>query len=364
MTKFIKFLKRLFISNEPPSSSQGPIITLSDLPDCAVLELSEQQQNDKLISDGYASMKNVASKSIYPKDLFKADPKLEHLELPLEIIGGVVIPVAEDEEVLDFNEDYSIELFIFFEDRLKDFIRVDMHTQRQEINEYLSKFEEEKKRHEVHSVLRDLFYSFEYYRIQKNEPINKLPLGVDPTNLLSKTWMYENYLKSKMFEDDRELILRYLYCKETLMIANIHAYHPMLQQLILLCSRRNLMLELNEKYSFEINHPYAFKYSRGLVYANHADLFQDEIGFDWMVEKLSSVENFSLSFLSRLTYVLRDEKVLSPKTKNTEFCDFLNQNFQTDLKKLRPDEALISEAGSEVVTTLINELNNFRKAKI
>ncbi len=363
MIKFIEFLKRLFISSETPSTAQGRIFTHSDLPHCAVLELSKEQQKDKLISDGYATKILVSRCTVLPKDIGKVDPKLEHLGIPLQSITQAKFQNKAEEE-LRFNQDFSAILFSFFEERLNQFIKVELFTQRHKMNEYLSEFEEREKRKGAYRYFRGIFNTLSYEMIRDNEPIDKLFKGIEQTNLLSRFSRFEDFFKTKIFKNNQELIIRYLYCQETLKVDNIHAYYSDLLELIQLCAHRNLMLELNEKYSFEINHPYAFKYSRGLVYANHANLFQDEIGFDWMVEKLSSVENFSLSFLSRLTYVLRDEKVLSPKTKNTEFCDFLNQNFQTDLKKLRPDEALISETGSEVVTTLINELNNFRKAKI
>lgn len=362
MSKFFKYLKELFNETILINTSNNEK-SLPQLKECSVLQLTDVLQNEKLISDGYASMNLIASHTIPAENIGKVDPDLEHLNIPLKATTEAKF-LLNFESKFRFNKNYSPELFEFFEGRLNDFINVQMIEEHKLFSDHLVGSPEQNKWSAAYGYFKGIFNSFHYELLQDREPIDTLPLGVEPTNFLSKLWMYETYLKESMFRDDRELIVRYLYCKESLMVDNIHAYHKLLPEIISICARRNLMIEINDRYDFEKNHPYSFKYSRGLIYSQHSELFDDEIGFEWMIQKLSAAEELKPVFLNRLTKVLRTENVFNLKTKNTQFCAFLNSNFNTDLKKLRPDEALKFEEGYKEVETLKNELNKFRKSKI
>lgn len=362
MEKYFKYIKQLFNNTSLINTSNKGDST-PELKECPVLKLSEQQQENQLISDGYASMITLSSHTIPAKDIGKVDPDLKHLNIPLKATTEAKF-LLNFESKFRFNKNYSPELFEFFEGRLNDFINVQMFEEHKLFSDHLVGSPEQNKWSAAYGYFKGIFNSFNYELLQDSEPIDTLPSGVEPTNFLSKLWMYETYLKESMFRDDRELIVRYLYCKESLMVDNIHAYHKLLREIITICARRNLMIEINDRYDFEKNHPYSLKYSRGLIYSQHSELFDDEIGFEWMIQKLSAAEELKPVFLNRLTKVLRTENVFNLKTKNTQFCTFLNSNFNTDLKKLRPDEALKFEEGRKEIETLKNELNKFRKSKI
>jgi hypothetical protein len=360
------FIKQ-WLSNKERQNELVEMLTLNDLPPCEFLNLAIDEQNNQLVKDGHFEYKKMASTTISPDQFDQVDPRMEGTGLPMMTSDiKVYISLQEDDliETCTVKESVLLSMFDFFVSSLSDIINAEKYSLNHQLRNYLSQVEEADKRKYARGFFNDVFQTFNYEKIALNEPKHTLPLGVESTNLLSKLWMYESYFKQHIFKEERELILRYLYGKDSLQVKNIHAYHELLGELVRFIARKEVMLEINEKYQFEQNHPYTFIHSNGLVFENHSSLFANEIDFNWMRNTLiNKSKPFSLKYGSRIACVLREEKVLLDQTTYANFCTFLNENFQTDFSKLRPDEARDSKNGKKEVDDLINDLENFRRTQ-
>ena len=357
----IERVKRLFKLKREKEAEEVKL-TLNDLPPCDFLSLSENEREKILLADGNFKYLEVFSAEV-PKELYTTKDK-RFLKSSLPIIKE---PINLDElpfkkvKKLQMRESILTDMFSFFEKSLSSVIELEKKNLDILFRGYLFKYEEKLKRLAGQCFMIDLFKTLEYQRIQNFEPLDKLPKGVEETNVLSKLWMYEGYFKEQMFLDQGELILRFLYCKESLKVDNIHCYHHLLEQLVRFCSRRDFMISLNEKYGFEKNHPYTFINSNGLVFENHKNLFSNEVDFNWMRDRLISEEKpLTLKFCSRLAYVLRNENILNEKTTYASICSFFNKNFNATFDKIRPDEAQDSKIGKKEVALLNQELSEYR----
>jgi hypothetical protein len=360
----IQYLKNFFNRSTPSATEKNQRLTLDDLTPCKFLDLDVQLQNKQLVTDGYYRFTRTAGVTIPAGQIGKVDPKMDHIDLPIITETKVFFSISEKNRKDTYTVTHSVlsELFDFFESSLSEVIAAEKYSLNLELRNHLSQAEQDKKRSYARGFFNDVFKSFIYEKIALNEPIHQLPSGVESTNLLSKVWMYEYYLKNNMFLDQRELILRFLYCKKSLQVSNIHVYHNLVQELVRFCARRDMMIDINNSYNFESNHPYTFIHSRGLVYENHTDLFKNETDFNWMLETiLNHDEKLSPKFCNRLAKVLNDEGSFQEKAKFNIFCTFLNQNFDAKLTKVRPDEAADSEIGKQEVENFKRHLKSFRE---
>jgi hypothetical protein len=173
--------------------------------------------------------------------------------------------------------------------------------------------------------------------------------------------MYENHIRENIFKKERELIIRYLYCKETLRVSNIHAYHPSLIELVRIIARKEMMLQMNDTYQFEQNHPYTFIYSNGLVFENYSYLFASEEDFDWTIDLLLSQEMpIPPKFYHRIGDALFQENAFLLSQPFSEFGKLINSGFSESFTRVRPTEN-ISDAAVNEIKELKFSLNQYRE---
>jgi hypothetical protein len=362
----IQSLKKFFSRSKSSEIKKNQPLALDDLAPCSFLDLGIEQQNKQLVTDGYYRFTRTSGITIPADQIGVVDPRMDHSGLPIMTENELIFSVSDKDRTDTYTVEPSVllKLFDFFESSLSEVITAEKYSLNLQLRDYVSQVEEDKKRAFARGFFNDVFKSFKYEKIALNEPIHQLPIGVESTNLLSKVWMYEHYLKKNMFLEERELILRFLYCKDSLQVPNIHVYHKLLQGLVRFCARRDLMIDLNNRHNFESHHPYTFIHSRGLVFENHTDLFENETDFNWMLDQLLDQDKkLSPKFCNRLTKALDDEGSFQEKATFAMFCDFLNLNFGLNFKKMRPDEAVDSEVGKQEVENLKTYLRSYRNTR-
>ena len=359
----IERIKRLF-KLKRENEAEGAKLTLNDLPPCDFLKLDSSEQNNILIKDGYFDFSRVANTTITPDEFGKVDPRMKGLGLPVETSGIKAVISLQEEDLIDtytVNESVTASMYEFFRNSLSEIIDAEMFILNNQLKDYLSKVEEDDKRKYARGFFNDVFNSFNYDKIFFTEPVETLPWGVESTNILSKLWMFENHFRQTVFKEERELIIRFLYCKPSLQVPNIHAYHSLLSELVHFIARKNIMLEVNEKYNFEYNHPYTFIHSNGLVFENFSDLFANEIDFDWTIDLLISQDKpIPPKFYHRLADALFQENAFLLSSPFTEFTKLINKGFSGSLTRIRPSENTSDDAKNEINEMKIS-LNQHRQ---
>jgi hypothetical protein len=361
------FIKQ-WLSNKERQNELVEMLTLNDLPPCEFLNLAIDEQNNQLVKDGHFEYKKMAGTTISPDQFGQVDPRMEGTGLPMMTSDiKVYISLQEDDliEAYTVKESVLSTMFDFFVSSLSEIINAEKYSLNHQLSNYLSQVEEADKRKYARGFFNDVFQTFNYEKIALNEPNHTLPLGVESTNLLSKLWMYESYFKQHIFKEERELILRYLYGKDSLQVTNIHAYHELLGELVRFIARKEVMLEVNEKYHFEQNHPYTFIHSNGLVFENHSSLFANEIDFNWTIDLLISLQDqgpIQPKFYHRLADALFQEDAFLLSSPFTEFKNLINSGFCETLTRIRPSENTSDDAKKEIEQLKIS-LNQYRKEK-
>jgi hypothetical protein len=341
-------------------------LTLKKLAHCDFLALPHDEQTSLLVNDSYYEVNHVYPSGGLIKVIPEEDVETRNNNLPIKMEIHGYISLNKDNKNVEyrFKPDVLIGMFNFFESSLKSIIRAEEYSLKEELNAFLLNVEENEKRAIVYSFFKGIFDSFKYELIAKNEPTDKLPKGIETTNLLSKVWLFEDHLKSNIFITEKELIFRFLYCKKSLEVSNVHHSHQLFMEQARFCARRNFMIELNEIYNFEQNQPYTLKISRGLLFEDFTDLFNDEVSFSWTVEKLLEKEKkqeFSFSFLNEICIVLLDTKSLQENKSIVKFHTFLKENFDENIKGLRPQETKTALAKKRI-EELKNSLELFIKS--
>jgi hypothetical protein len=168
--------------------------------------------------------------------------------------------------------------------------------------------------------------------------VHQLPGYVNAVNYLSKTWLFEQDMKRNIFRNERELIARYLYCRDSINSETVYHEYVTVGNFLRFIARRNFMIELNGTFSFETSHPYSSAKDGKLMFENFKDLFETKKVFDWVVGIIEKENKKSSSFYYELTKVLNDNNSFIGTKSNNRFREFLNSNFQSDLVKLRPSE--------------------------
>lgn len=343
-----------------------------DVSDCEFLQMSKQEQEDTLISDGHyiRSKRFVYNSDKAPDDFVPEQYKNSSLPLEVDMSFKFEIDFKNLTEVFEPTEKVVVETFEHFEIILKNIIEAFVFSEKSKLNKHLSSIEESSRKLVIHKFFIGSFQTFDKDELFFINNYQFLPLGVEKTNLLSKTYLVERYIKRTLLAEDIDLIKMYLYCPNLLNSKTIHIDFPNLSWLVDFCARRNLMIELNETYDFEQSHPYTFIHSNKLTHHYHSNLIVSEIDFDWMIKILierknvpNKKEGLTNTFCSRLTKVLKDEDCFKSGTTNAQFCTFLQSNFNTSFKKLRPDEALDTSPGKQEVEELLESLITYRNSK-
>jgi hypothetical protein len=357
----INFFKRFFKIN----SDIGKGATF-DVSNCDFLKMSKEEQEERLILDGHytRSKEFTFDSNIVPDDFVPEEYKKSSLPLEVDIEIKFKVDFNNLKDVFSPDEEVVIKTFEHLEGNLKNIVNSFMFQDQNDLNKHLSGKEESSKKLETREFMKSIFQTFDVDELFLQNRYHYLPKGVDQTNLLSKVYLVELHLKKSLLSQNIDLIKMYLYCPDLLKSKTIHIDFPNVSRLVEFCARRNLMIELNKKHQFEQNHPYTFIHSRGLVFENHTDLFENETDFNWMLDQLLDQDKkLSPKFCNRLTKALDDEGSFQEKSKFNIFCTFLNQNFDTKLTKVRPDEAADSEIGKQEVEDLKRDLRLYRNTK-
>ncbi len=329
---------------------------------CDILNLSVEEQNQKLVEDNYFEIYNTVLGCV---NINNQDIPEDNSGLPRsgKIQAEFYISPDTIKQTVEPVQSLSVDIFIFFEKSLQRIIKSAVFSERLRLDQRLATVEESNKRKVAYDYFKALYGSFEVNNIIMNNFIKDLPPGVDNTNLLSSTWLLDNDFKNRMFKNNRTIILLYLYCREELKKPNVHLDFELIGQFVLFSSRRNFMIELNEIYDFEQNHPYTERITKGLLFENHTDLFKNECTFNWTIEILLNENELANKFCSTLALVLKTEKAFNPSAKYSDFCNFLNQSFNTNFNKLRPDEVDRYKPGQTDFKKLISDLNSLIEKK-
>jgi hypothetical protein len=325
---------------------------------CEVLDLTIEEQNQKLVADKYYQSYDYVSGDIQKNDRDIPENKTG-LPQSNEIHAFFHISSETTKKSIEPYESLLVDIFNFFEKSLHRIIKAEVMSQQLQLDKLLTSVEEIHKHKVAHDYFKALHGSFEYDPFVLKNFVKDLPTGVIKTNLLSKTWLLEKDFKNRMFKNSRTIIILYLYCRDQLKKPNIHLDSNLIGQFVLFCSRRDFMIELNETYNFEQNHPYAVNYSHGVEFKEHVDLFKSEQHFKWTIHTIVNKETSTPFFYHELCMALIDSKSLIGKRQISRFNDFLSDNFNHNLKKLRPSE--LSDEGKERAKNLILILNLFLK---
>lgn len=331
--------------------------SLNDLPYCKELDLDEDMLNQKMLDDKFSRVYRSKGVTIPVSDFNEIDPNFEGSGLTI-MREEKSYKLKKNKNVIKVKDEVLSEMFYFFEKTLLDGINTEFYKLTKEHSDYISKFEESKKRDASFFFFRSLYERLPFL-LKRTTRI--LPQGINENNLLSKMWIYEGYLIEDLFRQNKPLIVRYLYCRNSLQDKNIYGYYSPLVSLIEFSAIRKWMLELNNIYKFEESHPYTKQITLGLIFENFDDLFMNKKSFDWTVETILSQTDKTTSFYNEITKVLKDEKLLKGNFVITRFQTFLRDNFDCDVPTLRPKESTKSKKGKNRFDALKEELNVFLK---
>jgi hypothetical protein len=363
----MEFIKRLFKS--PPEEKEEVVF---DITNCDFLQRSNEEQNDQLKADGHFVLgyKYDITDLTIEQEVIPSRYKNSSMPIETSLRGSFSFGPDNLMTVLEPKQQVVIDTFEHLEKLLNQYIEIIILQDRIKLNNFLLGVEEINKKAITLRFFKGLYDTFETGNILIMNDERHLPYGVDKTNLLTRTYLVERDKKRMLLAENIGLIKMFLYCPDLLESKTLHMDYPNVSRLVEFCARRNFMIELNEKYGFEINHPYTFIHSNRLTHHYHSDLIAHEIDFDWVIKILmerknapNKKEGLTNTFCSRLTKVLKDEDCFKSGTTNAQFCTFLQSNFNTSFTKLRPDEALDTSPGRQEVEVLIESLITYRNSK-
>jgi hypothetical protein len=329
-----------------------------DISNCEFLQMSKEEQEGALVSDGHyiRSKRFVYNSDKAPDDFVPEEYKNSSLPLEVDMSFKFEIDFKNLTEVFEPTEKVVIETFEHFEIILKNIIEAYVFSERHKLNKHLGSMEESSRKSVIHKFFIGSFQTFNQDELFFLNNYHFLPLGVEKTNLLSKTYLVERYKKRTLLAEDIDLIKMYLYCPNLLNSRTIHIDFPNLSWLVDFCARRNLMIELNDEYGFEVHHPY----SKTPFYVRYKDLFLNERVFDWVIETISGQTGNMNAFYDELTHVVLEKDMLIGKNLKKRFLNFLNETYHLKIDRLRPSNASRTAEAIKRVEELKNSFDSLR----
>lgn len=359
----INYIKNIIakVTNVKKVSSQEETLI-----QCNFLNLPREQQYQKLHQDEYYDLvyktptKEIKFSDLNPKlskhKLTSGLPVYKKARIRFDLSSGSLV------EQYKPKEQVLIDLFEYLENLLENPITSVFNNRKIEFERMLSSLPESDFKHHSFHNFNKLTQQFNFTEANYHNKKHLLPSYVNPSNTLSKTWLYEHHLKRELFSDKHSLICTYLYCKEQLDKYSIYHLNDSVGDLVNFCADRNFLIYLNEIYDFEFNFLYGSS-PNGLVYfQDYQDLFKNHLFLSWTLKILNKEPNKASHFYNELVNVLNNNNALIGNKSNNRFCKFVQEKFNCEMDKLRPSECT---SGPSIlrIEQLQNDLDFYLKNK-